>query len=88
MTTIPRTPFGAVLRRRRSTASSSTAKTELMASYLQEIIEDAVQVGWLSGYSPHYILQNISEAMQNDKDLKSLAKLWLPDSPSNPEAGH
>ena len=73
--TIPRTSFDARLRRRRP-ATSRSAATELMANYIQEIIKDAIQVGWMSGYSPQFILHCVSDAIHHDGDLEALANAW------------
>jgi len=70
--------------RSRSPIPHSAAKTELLANYIQEIIEAAIEVGRLSGYTPQYVLQGISEAIVDDKELDHLAKTWV--SPPLPAA--
>ncbi|MDA4119783.1 MAG: hypothetical protein OK436_04260 [Thaumarchaeota archaeon] len=55
-----------------------------VTNYVQVIIEAVIQVSRLSGYAPQFILEGVSEAIVDDKELDNLAKTWS--SPPLPTA--
>jgi hypothetical protein len=71
MKNTPGTPSGPT-----PTAPGPSTPTEETAVCIQRIIEDAIKVGKLSGYTPQFVLQGISEAIVNDSELDDLAKTW------------
>jgi hypothetical protein len=70
MKTTPGTPSGSI------PTASGPAATEETVACIQQIIEDAITVGQLSGYTPQFVLQGISEAIVDDSELDALAKTW------------